>query len=96
MAPNRTRLLVCLSTVVPAVAAPLVGLTLRKYDIVGANPQTFFALGILAGIALCGIALGLWRGAWAIGSGDGPGSGRSERSSRTGSPTRWRCLARDA
>lgn len=75
MPPVRTRLLLCLSTVIPAVTAPVVGLTLRKYDIVGANPQTFFGLGILAGISLCGIALGFWQGARAVRPADGPVAG---------------------
>lgn len=75
MTPNRTRLLICMSTVIPAVTAPFLGLTLRKYDILDSNPGTFFGLGILAGISLCGIALGLWQGSRLIRSADGPGAG---------------------
>jgi hypothetical protein len=62
MTPVKTRLLICLLTVIPALMGPFLGIAARRYDLVGANPQTLFGLGILAGICLCGIALGLWQG----------------------------------
>jgi hypothetical protein len=46
-----------------AVLAPAAGMAMAKANVVGANPQTFFGLGVLAAISVGGIVLGLIEGA---------------------------------
>ncbi|PNU01811.1 hypothetical protein A8V01_12200 [Novosphingobium guangzhouense] len=58
--------------VLPAVIGLLVGSLAGRHAMIGANPQTFFVLGMLAGISLCGVALGLWQGLRAIRTGTHP------------------------
>lgn len=46
-----------------SVLAPIAGIAMAKTNVIGANPQTFFGLGVLAAISVGGIVYGLVEGA---------------------------------
>ena len=52
---------------VASIAAPL-GAALARFHLIGPNPGTFFALGVLATLSIGGIAYGVWEGRRVAGS----------------------------
>jgi len=55
---KKKRILAAIAVIAPSLGA--LGVAVGRQNLIGPNPGTYFALGMLAALSIIGIAYGIW------------------------------------